>query len=86
MSSTGSYVGTFNDQLVAVLGKAVESLHGGFPLEEVGYRGGGGAEHEDLQPSPISNLDFVFAVHQDVVSQPHNPTVMNSAMSSLPPS
>lgn len=53
MSSTGSYVGTFNDQLVAVLGKAVESLHGGVPLEEVGYRGRVGQNMRIYSPAPF---------------------------------
>lgn len=55
-----------------LLGKAPHSLEGGGPLEQVGLLGQmRRAEHEDLQPSPISNSYFLFAAHQ-VVKRPNH--------------
>lgn len=63
ISSTGWCVGTLSAQLVALLGKAVASLKGRVPLEEMGYCGGGWGQNMRIYsptPFPICLVFFFF--------------------------
>lgn len=70
MSSTGSSVETLSAQLMALLGKAVESLEGGVPLEQGGYWGSSRGQNTRIySPAPFP-IPILFLLSIKMLSGP----------------